>query len=170
MPKVAQGGKSPRTPTPWLRHGGFAGEHLCDENRYIAQLHLVAHSVCTLCVATAHAGQKWELPPVNPRGQFLGGRRIKTPLDPLFAVDSTNLGGEKLPMSIEAVVHAEDAGCRGYDSVGTLLSKPRQSVVCSALIRSPKAFFVTFCRLGQKVSKKPFEGVFVPSKWLRFSL
>ena len=69
-------------------------------------------------------------------------------------------------MSIEAVVHAEDAGCRGYDSVDTLLSKPRQSVVCSAMTRSPKAFFVTFCRLGQKVSKKPFEGVFVPSKWL----
>ena len=41
-------------------------------------------------------------------------------LDPLSAVDLTNLGGEKLPMSIEAVVHAEDAGNRGYDSVGTL--------------------------------------------------
>ena len=46
--------------------------------------------------------------------------RTKTPLDPLSAVDLTNLGGEKLPMSIEAVVHAEDADCRGYDSVGTL--------------------------------------------------
>ena len=44
---------------------------MCDENRYIAQLHLVAHSVCTLCVATAHAGQKWELPPVNPLDDFL---------------------------------------------------------------------------------------------------
>ena len=88
-------------------------------------------------------------------------------LDPLFAVDLTNLGGENPPMSIEAVVHAEDADCRGYDSVGTLLSKPCQSMVCSAMTRSPKAFFVTFCRLGQKVSKKPFEGGLVPSKWLR---
>ena len=52
---------------------------------------------------------------------FGGGNGQKTPLDPLFAVDLTNLGGEKPPMSIEAVVHAEDAGCRGYDSVGTLL-------------------------------------------------
>ena len=102
-------------------------------------------------------------------GMFLLGNG-RTSLDPLFALDSTNLGGEKPPMSIEAVVHAEDAGWRGYDSVDTLLSKPRQSVVCSAMTRSPKAFFVTFCRLGQKVSKKPFEGVFVPSKWLRFSL
>ena len=97
-------------------------------------------------------------------------RTDKMPLDPLFVLYSTNLGGENPPMSIEAVVHAEDAGCRGYDSVGTLLSKPCQSMVCSAMTRSPKAFFVTFCRLGQKVSKKPFEGVFVPSKWLRFSL
>ena len=47
-------------------------------------------------------------------------RTDKMPLDPLFAVDLTNLGGEKLPMSIEAVVHAEDAGYRVYDSVGTL--------------------------------------------------
>ena len=52
---------------------------------------------------------------------FGGGNGQKTPLDPLFAVDLTNWGGEKPPMSIEAVVHAEDAGCRGYDSVGTLL-------------------------------------------------
>ena len=42
------------------------------------------------------------------------------PLDPLFVLYSTNLGGEKLPMSIEAVIHAEDAGNRVYDSVGTL--------------------------------------------------
>ena len=94
-------------------------------------------------------------------------RTDKMPLDPLFAVDLTNLGGENPPMSIEAVVHAEDAGYWEHDSVGTLLSKPCQSMVCSAMTRTPKAFFVTFCRLGQKVSKKPFEGVFVPSKWLR---
>ena len=43
------------------------------------------------------------------------------PLDPLIALGLTNWGGEKPPMSIEAVVHAEDAGYRGYDSVGTLL-------------------------------------------------
>ena len=42
------------------------------------------------------------------------------PLDLLIAFGLTNLGGEKTPMSIEAVVHAEDAGNRGYDSVGTL--------------------------------------------------
>ena len=56
----------------------------------------------------------------SPLGNFFGGRRIKTPFDSLFAVDLTNLGGEKLPMSIEAVVHAEDADNREYDSVGTL--------------------------------------------------
>ena len=74
---------------------------------------------------------------------FGGGNGQKTPLDPLFVVDLTNLGGEKPPMSIEAVVHAEDAGYWGYDSVGTLLSKPCQSMVCSAMTRTPKAFFVT---------------------------
>ena len=89
-------------------------------------------------------------------------------LDPLIALGLTNWGGEKPPMSIEAVVHAEDAGYWEHDSVGTLLSKPCQSMVCSAMTRTPKAFFVTFCRLGQKVSKKPFEGGLVPSKWLRF--
>ena len=74
---------------------------------------------------------------------FGGGNGQKTPLDPLFAVDLTNLGGKKLPMSIEAVVHAEDAGYWEHDSVGTLLSKPCQSMVCSAMTRTPKAFFVT---------------------------
>ena len=59
--------------------------------------------------------------------QFLGEKRTKTFLDPLFAVDLTNLGGEKPPMSIEAVIHAEDADFRVYDSVGTLLSKPREA-------------------------------------------
>ena len=49
------------------------------------------------------------------------------PLDPLFAVDLTNLGGENPPMSIEAVVHAEDAGNRVYDSVGTLLRLARMA-------------------------------------------
>ena len=49
------------------------------------------------------------------------------PLDLLFAVDLTNLGGEELPVSIEAVVHAEDADCRGYDSVGTLLRLARMA-------------------------------------------
>ena len=48
-------------------------------------------------------------------------------LDPLFVLYSTNLGGEKPPMSIEAVVHAEDAGYWEHDSVGTLLSKPRKA-------------------------------------------
>ena len=56
-----------------------------------------------------------------------GGERTKMPLDPLFAVDLTNWGGEKPPMSIEAVVHAEDADNREYDSVSTLLSKPRKA-------------------------------------------
>ena len=51
---------------------------------------------------------------------FGGGNGQKTPLDPLFAVDLTNLGGENPPMSIEAVVHAEDAGYWVCDSVGTL--------------------------------------------------
>ena len=51
---------------------------------------------------------------------FWGENGQKTPLDPLFALDSTNLGGKKPPMSIEAVVYAEDAGYWGYDSVGTL--------------------------------------------------
>ena len=59
-------------------------------------------------------------------GMFLLGNG-QTSLDPLFALDSTNLGGEKPPMSIEAVIHAEDADNRVYDSVGTLLSKPRKA-------------------------------------------
>ena len=58
---------------------------------------------------------------------IFGGGLMKTPPDPLFAVDLTNLGGEKPPMSIEAVIHAEDADNRVYDSVGTLLSKPRKA-------------------------------------------
>ena len=52
-------------------------------------------------------------------GMFLLGNG-QTSLDPLFTLDLTNFGGEKPPMSIEAVVHAEDAGYRVYDSVGTL--------------------------------------------------
>ena len=59
-------------------------------------------------------------------GMFLLGNG-RTSLDPLFALDSTNFGGEKPPMSIEAVIHAEDADNRVYDSVGTLLSKPRKA-------------------------------------------
>ena len=58
-----------------------------------------------------------------------GGEKTKMPLDPLVALGLTNWGGEKPPMSIEAVIHAEDADNRVYDSVGTLLSKPRKSVV-----------------------------------------
>ena len=54
-----------------------------------------------------------------PHGDVSFGQRANS-LDPLFALDSTNLGGKKPPMSIEAVVHAEDAGNRVYDSVGTL--------------------------------------------------
>ena len=58
---------------------------------------------------------------------IFGGGLMKTPPDPLFAVDLTNLGGEKPPMSIEAVIHAEDADNREYDSVGTLLRLARMA-------------------------------------------
>ena len=101
-----------------------------------------------------------------PHDDFRGWANENT-TRPSFRRWFDQFGRNQPPMSIEAVVHAEDADNRRYDSVGTLLSKPCQGVVCSAMTRSPKAFFVTFCRLGQKVSKKPFEGVFVPSKWLR---
>ena len=58
---------------------------------------------------------------------IFGGGLMKTPPDPLFTLDLTNFGGEKPPMSIEAVVHAEDADNRGYDGVGTLLRLARMA-------------------------------------------